>query len=230
MVPRKTRAPGAGRKPQGEFGRLESPFSVRMPEDLRKQLEAAAVKSGRSASQELLRRLSSSFGRDYDKSRDPATRALCFLLAELVEHIRLPLPDEWHRNPFLFGAFKIGFTQLLDALEPKGKQQSPLSKWRAKSELGSKMLERWKSPRAVGDEAAAYTLTGLYRGHTSPEKIRDIWGDAVNSDHIMARHAAASINKVERTWYGMEQARQGLNLAKPETTDAKPKRSSKPKS
>ena len=57
MAKRMKRAPGAGRKPRGEFDQLTSPFSLRMPEDLREQLEAAAEKSGRSASQELLRRL-----------------------------------------------------------------------------------------------------------------------------------------------------------------------------
>lgn len=52
MAKRK-RASGAGRKPRGEFANLASPFSLRMPEALREQVNQAAARSGRSASQEI---------------------------------------------------------------------------------------------------------------------------------------------------------------------------------
>ena len=57
MSPKRKRAPGGGRQPSGAFSKLTSPLSLRMPADMRDELEAAAKASGKSLSQELLRRL-----------------------------------------------------------------------------------------------------------------------------------------------------------------------------
>src|SRR5436189_189765 len=90
MGPRGTkRAAGGGRKPRGEFEQLTVPFSVRMPDYLRKQLEAAARKSRRSTGQELLRRLDNSFSRDRDKQRDPGIRALGFLITLVAQDVNI---------------------------------------------------------------------------------------------------------------------------------------------
>jgi hypothetical protein len=104
MVQRK-RAAGAGRKPKGEFANLPSPFSLRMPEDLRQQLEQAASRSGRSVSQEMLRRVSNSFDRERDKGRKPETRALCFLVARLEEIVSNEADGHWRTNPYFYQAF-----------------------------------------------------------------------------------------------------------------------------
>src|SRR5262245_13977489 len=89
MAKRKTRAPGGGRKQRGEFSNLTVRFSMRMPENLRDQLEAEATASGRSASQELLRRLQNSLERDRDRQRDPALQGLLFFIAEIAEGVSL---------------------------------------------------------------------------------------------------------------------------------------------
>jgi hypothetical protein len=121
MAKRKKAPPGAGRKPQGEFSRLDTPFSLRMPAELREQLDNAAKDSGRSVSQEMLDRLNKSFGRDRDKGRDPGTRAICFLLAEVVASIgSCPAGKAWHHDAFQFQAFKIAVAKLLDDIAPKG--------------------------------------------------------------------------------------------------------------
>src|SRR5262245_4874704 len=100
MAKRK-RAPGGGRKPQGEFSDLAVPFSVRMPRRLRDQLEKA--RGRRSAGQELLSRLQASFARDDELDRMPTLRALCFLIAEIGEPIHAWGPASvWRYNPFLF--------------------------------------------------------------------------------------------------------------------------------
>src|SRR5262245_59968005 len=125
MAKQRQRATGGGRKPQGEFSQLTSLFAVRMPEDIRKQLGAAAKKSQRNASQELLARLNSSFARDRDRARDPAIRALCFFFSELAERVSWPGPKPWHRNPFSFRAFKLGVVELLNDFEPKGGIRPP---------------------------------------------------------------------------------------------------------
>src|SRR6516225_5822996 len=66
------RAPGGGRKPGGELRDLKAVMSLRMPQDLRDQLDRARQASGRSLSQELLARARLSFDRERERSRDRA--------------------------------------------------------------------------------------------------------------------------------------------------------------
>jgi Arc-like DNA binding domain len=209
MAKRKSRAAGGGRKPQGEFSQLTSPFSLRMPDGLRGQLEAAAKKSGRSASQELLARLNSSFARERDQGRDPATRALCFLLAELADKIRWPKSRTWQRDPFIFKAFKMAFAQVLDALEPSGEVNPPFPRLA----LADKWREQWKSPETIANDVAQQTLSDLYRISIAPPQSPFAhWLTDENED---ARAAARyDIAVRERTHYGMADVRRDLRLAK----------------
>lgn len=232
MAKQRKRASGAGRKPQGEFDQLTSPFSLRMPQDLRNQLEAAAAKSGRSASQELLRRLSGSFGRDHHKGRDPGTRAICFLISELGDNLRAYFPDEWPHNPFLFRAFKVGVAKLLDAIEPEGAMlPSPMDRfleeykkenrgYRFEKEnmaWAAKLAKIWKSPVRAGNEAAKETLADLYQP-IPPNMIRDLWAEEEANKspdfEYMRSNAERHINSAERTWYGMTDVKRDLQLTK----------------
>ena len=109
---KRKRAPGGGRKPQGEFRNLTAVMSLRMPQDLRDQLERARKASRRTLSQELIARASASFERDRDQSRDRALRAFCFLFSEVVQAIcPRDFPDEripdWRFYPWLFQAFRL---------------------------------------------------------------------------------------------------------------------------
>jgi Arc-like DNA binding domain len=130
---KRKRATGGGRKPSGEFAGLSAPFNVRMPPWLRAQLQAVAKRKGHSMSQELLARLASSFSREREEARDPAMRALCFLIADTARSVSglfstvddKPAHD-WRTNPFMFEAFKIAVAHLLSALRPKGEIRSPL--------------------------------------------------------------------------------------------------------
>jgi len=233
------RAPGGGRKPQGEFDQLTMPFSLRMPEDLREQLEAAAKQSGRSTSQEILRRLNESFGASRDKQRDPAVRAICFLIAQLADRIRWASgPNLWDGNPFLFRAFKIGVEKLLDGLEPQGEIKNPgvdddfrrikeafkddTTLRRTAEERHSdinKLVKMWQSPKAVGSDAAAKVLAELYSGPQHPDEIKKIFGvfltDHPSVEEFHRDVARGAIADAERTWYGTEQARRDLELSKP---------------
>lgn len=164
---KKRRAAGGGRKSQGEFSRLNAAVSVRMPEDIRGKLELAARESGKSLTQELLRRVSDSFDRDRQrKLRDPASRALCYLLAELIELVALnSLPDtggshgiaEWRADPFTFRVVKLAFAQVLDALEPRGQITRPERDWLAPYMISG------DSPEEMARNAAAVTLMLLHR-------------------------------------------------------------------
>jgi Arc-like DNA binding domain len=125
MATKRKRAPGGGRRSKGEFAGLVSPLSVRMPAKLRAQLEAAARRSGRSVSQELLSRLNISLSKDRNEAGDRATRALCFLISSMAYAVHWNMPN-WRSDRFLFKAVKIGIGKLLDALpEPTGEMEPP---------------------------------------------------------------------------------------------------------
>ena len=120
------RAPGGGRKPIGSAA--ARPLTIRMDDDMRRQLEAAVGRQKVSKpqktwnlSQEILWRLRVSLHDEHEEERrDPALRALCFLIERLTHHIVGPVPAHWRSDLFLYRAFKIAVHQLLDALEPPG--------------------------------------------------------------------------------------------------------------
>jgi hypothetical protein len=164
MKRKRKRAPGGGRKPSGPFKHSAAQLTVRMPDDMRARLNAAAQKKGWSLSQELLWRLRVSFEKEnYADHRDPATRALCFLIAEAAQRVHIGIPVEWHRDPFLFKAFKLAVAALLDALEPAGSVKSPLPEFSNVLKPHEMQLigDRWKTPETAAAEAAKSTLNSL---------------------------------------------------------------------
>src|SRR5271156_2804429 len=60
---KRKRKSGAGRKPAGPFAHTAAQLTIRMPEDLRRQLEQSSTKKGWSLTQELLWHLDSSYKR-----------------------------------------------------------------------------------------------------------------------------------------------------------------------
>ena len=108
----------AGRKPAGPFAHNTAQLTIRMPDDLRDELELSANKKGWSLTQELLWRLRSSYQRQrQERRRPPATRAICFLIGEIAGYASAFNPAEWHRSPFAFKAFRLAVARLLGALE-----------------------------------------------------------------------------------------------------------------
>lgn len=223
----------AGRKPQGEFSKLDSPFSVRMPKSMRAELNAAAKKSGRTAGQELLGRLRNSFYRDRDKSRDPALRALCFLIGELAEAAATPGPlpvDKlrpfWRTDPFLYRAFKLAVVKLLDALEPAGDVHAPITEEFVRdlveaqetelySKLPSEMLKSmekiYESPETLSSHIFSNIWSGLL-GVSSPD------AEIMKSEmrEILSHKYPHLLGEIDSMWkdelYGMQDARRDLQI------------------
>jgi hypothetical protein len=211
----------AGRKPKGEFSKLDSPFSVRLPKSMRAELDAAAKKSGRAAGQELLARLRNSFHRDRDKSRDPALRALCFLIGEMAEGVGCsagPIrPGDlrllWRSNPFLFRAFKLTVAKLLDALEPAGEIETPLTAEVVKSlerkyfkipaQINDFMLRTYESPEALADYVFSITWSALRRTAPLSEEIRN---------QAILRELPELRSRWDDKFYGMSNARRDLQV------------------
>ena len=166
---KRKRKSGAGRKPRGPSSKNSAVMTVRMPSDLRGQLERSAEKKGWSLSQELLWRLDSSYKKQRNRERaTPVTRALSFLFGELIS--RVAFPDRsggWHRNPFLFRALRLAIDKLLEALEPPGDVQGPYEEGLelyAHSHFSSEeIVASYMTPEARADLAAKQLLDALMR-------------------------------------------------------------------
>ena len=225
-MPKRRRAPGGGRKPAGPFSELREVMSIRVTTEMRDNLAKAATANKRSVTQELLHRLQWSFDEDHKNYRDPATAALCFLFADLAENVH-GADFEWRSDPFLFQAFKIGVSKMLDGLpQPAGKVEKPA--------LLQAMLERlsadnptnkteWvkrerelltqitKSPEAWGADAAGRTLAAYfkpsirYKDFEPRQKELDAMTSIPGLFSKVLRHQ-------ENTFYRMERARRDLDL------------------
>jgi hypothetical protein len=227
MPKQKSRALGGGRKPQGEFARLGRPISVRMPDEMRKELERAAAESGRSVTQELLRRVQNSFYRDRERERDPALYGLLYLIGQIAEHIsqvalmspnhRGSLGSRWRTDRFMFQAFKAAVEFLLNVLEePRGKlaPESPipadLIKKQADFFANDPVLVKLaknqnKSPEALGQ----ITATELWI-RASPLRIEANERALQQIKEELPEFAGAWGREI----YGLAQARRALELAK----------------
>jgi hypothetical protein len=113
MPPRK-RAPGGGRKPQGEFSNKRAQLATRVTLATRKALDSAARKSGRSLSQEVEHRLRDSLKGSDKADRDPATAALTHLITRSAETISLVSKRPWNGNRWCIETLKFAVTKLLD--------------------------------------------------------------------------------------------------------------------
>jgi Arc-like DNA binding domain len=215
MVGRK-RAPGAGRKPKGEFENLTSPFSLRMPPDLRKQVEAAARRTGRSMSQEILRRVQNSFHRDRDRSNDPALRAICFLISQIAKHASVLEQRTWRTDPFKFKTFKRGVAVLLSKLEPSGEMVCPFKK------AGNSVFSSYEQ---FGDFIAEAVWGDLHRASVTEaaefadQIVEDIQSEIPESEgeaellrKLMPELRQRMRDRYEGIAYGMTDAKRHLKL------------------
>ena len=241
MKQRKRRS-GGGRKPQGLFSGNVAFVGVRMPNDLRSQLEAAVRKRGRSGwnlSQELMTRLNSTFERDREHARDPALRALSFLISEVAGQL-----SGWAEYDWLYQAFQVAITKVLAEFDPNDGKQKPslapvlkayranLKKFAATANKGQPvqfasgltlekwidgqiddLAKRWSTPKAAGNEAAASVLGYFHRG-LSPGQM-EAWHAmkaAEATDGLPADDWVAknAVTASERVHYGMVAARRAL--------------------
>ena len=220
---KKRRKPGGGRKPAGEFRNLTAVMSLRMPQDLRDQLERARKVSRRSLSQELIARAEASFELDRDKSRDRALRAFCFLFSELVQAIcPRDYPDEsipdWRFNPWLFQTFRLAVAKLLDRFQPSGEMKLP-EFWqiiRGAPEIDglppmkTEREQMTQSPEAMADYAVQRVLSDF----ADPQQVKrwyQEWKRPEEApDPYVRRVLDYQIKEWGTTYYGVADAQRDL--------------------
>jgi hypothetical protein len=97
---------------------------------MKAQLAASAATRSRgrswSVNQEILHRIGATFARERDTRKDPAARALCYLLAEVITSVAFNVrPRDWRSDKFAFQTVRLAFNHLLDTLEPPGEVRAP---------------------------------------------------------------------------------------------------------
>jgi hypothetical protein len=191
---------------------LSEVFTVRMPRSMRTQLDSAARKHGRVVGQELLTRVQRTFDREKADQRNPALRALLFLFGELADY--LCRDPNWHRDPFIFRAFKLAIVKLMDALEPKGEMSPPPEPYRGAG--------IYKTPKSAAKNAADLVLFEIYNAEPL-EGFEDMlregpWfvagGKEVPAPGEMLAVARRVEDSYERTYYAMSNVRRDLGIDK----------------
>src|SRR5262249_24520298 len=107
-VAKRRRAPGAGRKPKGEFHGMRNPLSIRITDALREKLDGACKGSGRSLTQEVTKRLNDSFA--IKTEPDASLRAIQYLVGQCA----LFIGKDWKTNPWMFHAFRAAVSSIIE--------------------------------------------------------------------------------------------------------------------
>jgi hypothetical protein len=205
-------------KKRSKTPRADKPYSIRLPNDLRKQLERFAAehrknghgKKGWNLSQEIIARLNSSIHEPLD---EPKMHALCHLFAETAYAVSGSyVPDEkggyrpafdWRSDPFMFESFKLTVAQLLDALRPPGEIKSPISNL---EELAT--ADRWSQSIARSftspEERARDTFAFIWQKYQSAQPLS---GDELKGAMVHRRFDDISLHN------RMSAARQILSLS-----------------
>jgi len=216
------RAPGGGRKPKGAAP-VRSQLTVRIPDELRAALEENVARRRKrkpswNLTEEILGRLYWSYRRQEEERRDPYMKALAFLISAIADNVnmRRSLVSEWHRDPFMFRAFKRGVVELLDALEPAGEARPHLDiEWLRQSggKLHQLMADQSETPEAAGAWAARQVLGGLYRFAPEPEKWTRL--REMEQDPRLMGFAGTIADRMEEEFYAMSNVRRVLGIKEP---------------
>src|SRR5262245_29055532 len=219
---KRKRAPGGGRK--AKAGPTSS-LTFRIPDDLRRQLESEAI-DGATVSERLPWHLRRSFNRQSEEERDPALRALLFMIARLAEGIspgelttdmalKAQIQSKWRTELFNFRAFKVAVKRLLDILE------EPPAK---KNYYKRAEIIRRKAPKTLGPEFAEM----FAEIHKTPESygawvFGNLWARFVKSDlpfteseHRMMQRYPILGRVMEREYHSFQKARKALELKQEE--------------
>lgn len=225
MIKKAKRAPGGGRKPSGPFKLNSAQLTVRMPDDMRGELERAAHKRGWSLTQELLWRLRASLTReDHEQHQDRALRAICFLISEMTRKNlctgELWYRDAhteraggpWHKDPFIFTAFRLAVAKLLKGLQPSGDLHQPGTK-------SGRDFYSISTPESLAGEAAKEILSDLF--YSRPQETENLKA-FIQSWRLpyMPQFGERMVEELERQGNTMTRARKDLGIDEPKESQS----------
>ena len=171
------RAPGGGRKPQGEFAGKSENLTTRITPQLREGLEREAARNNASLSQEVERRLRDSLDmpRKLEQTWGPAhVGGLARLISRAVQGIEMSTGRRWCDDPFTGQAAQAAIEILLGRLLPEGKLDVPEEVERSAQALARvappDRVEFYRQPDGVGS-AVAFGLINQLEMHAEPPPV-----------------------------------------------------------
>ena len=169
------RAPGAGRKPKGEFAGKSATITTRIRPDTRSALEAAADAHGRSLSQEVEFRLRASLRKPTSEQR--RNQALAHAVTLLVEVIEQDTGRSWLDDPFTGLALRHA-VQLVAyhfaSMSTEGAPEIPTAITEAAFKMPPDFAERYRTPEGFGS-LKAFGLINEIEHAALPQKIPNEW-------------------------------------------------------
>lgn len=162
MAQKRKRAPGGGRKPQGEFSGKTAKMTMRMTLATRAQLEDAAKKSGRSLSQEAEYHLGLSLSRVRIRDHIQALGEIIQLLAQRIESKTEKNGKlHWNKDAFTGQALCRGIEVLVSHFAPRGTPVTPISVKEAAAEMVGDAGEAYCSPVGLGETEAGQVMAWI---------------------------------------------------------------------
>ena len=153
----KKRAPGAGRKPRGDFTGKTATLTTRITAETRAAMERAAQKSGRSLSQEVERRLNDSVRNERNRRYD--VRALAEAIAIVAEKVEKATGKHWLQDAFTGEALRGGIETLVRHFAPHSARVIPPKVEEAAARVLPEASERDRSPTRIGEIEAFKVIT-----------------------------------------------------------------------
>src|SRR5262245_9026981 len=169
------RAPGAGRKPRGEFKGKSAALTTRITLETRGAMERAAQKSGRSLSQEVERRLVDSVRNERNRRSD--VRALAEAIAIVAEKVEIANGKNWLQDAFTGEALRRGIEVLVRHFAPHGPRLIPPNLEEAAASVLPEASDRDCNPTRIGENEAFKVIT----------MIEFFWGQDKNYTQRMVR-------------------------------------------
>jgi hypothetical protein len=157
----KKRAPGAGRKPRGEFKGKTATLTTRITSETRAALDRAARKSSRSLSQEVEHRLNGSIRRDRDHNRHRHVRGLAETIATLTDWVEEATQKRWIDDPFTAEALRRGIEFLVFHFGAPGTPEVPASVKDAAARVPLQARDQSMTPAGVGHTEAGGLISWI---------------------------------------------------------------------
>jgi hypothetical protein len=227
----KKRKPGGGRKPNPNKRLM---FSTRLEPQTMAALKAGAETfPGKSISAFAEFLIDRGLREREQEERDPALRALLFLIGKLAENItgvihitdkgtRLRYKRKWHSDQFYFRAFKVAVGELLNAME----EPPPMIPEKERLEVVAETAEEIASPELAKLFIDVNKSPGAYGAYA----FMELWTRAGRSDPLseeerdLIREQPHLGKTIRSYFYHLPQARAALELSKSAAT-----RTQKPK-
>jgi hypothetical protein len=155
---KRKRAPGAGRKPQGEFSGKAAKLTMRITCATRKELEVYSKESGLSLSQGAEHHLRLSLSRV--RIRDHV-QALAEIITLLAERIESQTTKKWNEDVFTSEALRRGIEFLLSHFGPRGTPVTPVNVKEAAAQMVGDAGKAYRSPVGLGETEAGQVMAWI---------------------------------------------------------------------